>query len=279
MYRLIAVGVLSALLLEPCAAQTYRPAQRGFLPARSRSAAPVQSPATGRIGIAEKLDVATFNLTPREPISSENIEQVREMAANIVTVVKTLLYSTEGETAANARGRKLWYDSSTLQLTITDYPDNIRTVSDYIRGLPMMGEKKRSEIVYLKHQDPATMQDLIGRATGAQAAGPQAGGGLSVTKTLRTEGELVFRDLRIRVTRINENDATNDNDDSVEMVVRTPTTSEDRTITEFRSEFIEDYEINIIEVRPSGTIGEGSARIEIRYSPQGLGNAPIAPVR
>ena len=33
------------------------------------------------------------------------------------------------------------------------------------------------------------------------------------------------------------------NDDSVEMVVRTPTTSEDRTIEEYRSEFVDDYEV------------------------------------
>jgi hypothetical protein len=114
-----------------------------------------------------------------------------------------------------------------------------------------------------------------------ETAGPAGATGNSVTKTLRVEGELTFRDLKIRITKVNENDINNKNDDSVEMVVRTATTSEDRTITEFHSDFIDEYEINVIDVHPSQTPGEGSVRIEVRYNPQGTTGAvvPVVPVR
>jgi hypothetical protein len=215
----------------------------------------------------ERLEVATYNLTPRGPLG-EDIEQTRALGSSIVEVVKTLLYAQTGESAANARGRKLWYDRNTLQLTVTDYPSNLRVVSDYIRSVMSAGAKKRSEIIHLKHQEAGQLQDTLNRVMGLETAAARTGGGDSITKTLRVEGELTFRDLRIRVTRINDNDVADKNDDSVEMVIRTPTTSEDRTIEEFRSEFIDDYELNVIEVKPSGTPGEGSAKLEVRFNPR-----------
>jgi type II secretory pathway component GspD/PulD (secretin) len=219
----------------------------------------------------QTLKVATFNLTPRAPLS-ENLEQTRDLAQNIVTVVKTILYSQSTESAAAAEGRRYWYDPNTLQLTITDYPSNLQVVSDYIRSLPIFEQKLKSEIIFLKHQTAEDLANLLNQVLGlgeTDRGGTQTGN--AVTKTLRVEGELTFRDLRIRVTRINENDAADKNDDSVDLVIRTPTTSEDRTIEEFRSEFIDDYEVNVIEVRPSGTPGEGSARIEVRFNPAATG--------
>lgn len=221
----------------------------------------------------QKLDVATYNLTPREPIQ-ENIEQVRDFAQNVVTVVKTILYSQSTESAAASEGRRYWYDPNTLQLTVTDFPENLRVVSDYIRSLPALGRRQKSEIVFLKHQTASELSELLQRVLGlteGPAGGAQAGGE-SVSRTLRVEGELTFRDMRIRITRINENDVNDENDDSVEMVIRTPTNSEDRTIEEFRSEFVDQYEINVIEVRPSGN-NEGSARIEVRMAATATGVA------
>lgn len=229
------------------------------------------------------LGVATYNLMPKTPIR-ENREQARQLADSTITVIKTLLYSRSGEAAAAAQGRRLWYDPNTLQVTITDTPENLRLVGGYIRSLATTGAPRhKSEIVYLKHQNASDVQGLLERVTGAGAGGAAATGQQSVTKTLRTEGELLFRDLRIRVVRIEQGDVNDDNDDSVTMIVRTGTTSEDRTIQEFRSDFIDDYEINVIEVRPSNSPGEGSARIEVRYSPATLRGAPagtaVVPVR
>lgn len=241
----------------------------------ARSLTAPSAPAAG--GQVTPLNVATFNLTPRAPLS-DNIEQARQMADSVVEVVKTLLYAQVGEAAASAQGRRLWFDRNTLTLTITDTPENLRRVSDYLRSVSTLpADRTKSEIVFLKHQSAEEMASLVQRVTGIETGTGGAQTGLSVTKTLRVEGELTFRDLRIRVTRINENDAADKNDDSVDLVVRTPTTSEDRTIEEFRSEFIDDYEINVIEVRPSGTPGEGSARIEVRYNPQATGTTGMMP--
>jgi len=226
------------------------------------------------------LGVATYNLTPKVPIR-DNQEQVRQMAQSSVTVIKTLLYSQSGEAAAAAAGRRMWFDPNTLVLTITDTPENLRMVGDYIRSLSTVGPANRkSELLYLKHQNAAEMQSLLERVTGAQSSGAASTEGQTVTKTLRVEGELLFRDLRIRVVRIEGGDINDDNDDSVNMVVRTGTTSEDRTIQEFRSDFVDEYEINVIEVRPSNSPGEGSARIEVRYVPnRGLGGVGVQPAQ
>jgi type II secretory pathway component GspD/PulD (secretin) len=229
----------------------------------------------------QQLQVATFNLTPREPLS-DNIEQVREMAQNIVTVVKTLLYAKSSESAAAAEGRRYWYDPNTLQLTIVDYPDNLRVVSDYIRSLPTLGKKQKSEIIFLKHQTATDMSDLISRVLGLTTQEPTAGGagragGNQITRTVSVSGgtpqEIVFRDLRMRASKINENDANDRNDDSVELIINTPTTSEERTIDEYKSEFVDDYEISVLEVRPSGTAGQGTAKIQVRYNPVATGVA------
>lgn len=223
------------------------------------------------------LEVQTYSLVPKESIGQENVEQVRDLAQSIVTVVKTILYSQSGEAAAGAEGRRFWFDASTLQLTITDYPDNLRIVNDYIRSLPMLGnDKSKSEIVFLKHQTATDMQSLLNQVLGLgdNAGGTGTGAGLSVTKTLRVEGELTFRDLRIRVKRVNENDVDDDNDDSVELIVRTATTSENRTIEEFESDFIDEYEINVIDIHPdSSGNGDGSVRLQVTVNNQALAAA------
>jgi hypothetical protein len=272
---MIRVGLSFAMLVVlvgMACAQQFRPANGAGLKSY-RSGYTASSVGSGR---GERLEVGSYNLTPREPIS-ENIEQVRAMADSTITVVKTILYAQGGEQAAAAQGRRYWYDPNTLQLTITDYPSNLRRVNDYIKSVTAGGKRQKSEITYLKHQSASDMQDLVGRAMGI-TAGTSAGGagGESVSRTLRVEGELTFRDMRIRITRVNENDANDDNDDSVEMVIRTPTNSEDRTIEEFRSEFVDQYEINVIEVRPSGN-NEGSVRLEVRLAanPTGIAPAPI----
>jgi len=89
----------------------------------------------------------------------------------------------------------------------------------------------------------------------------------SITSSLRVGRELKFRDLRLRVARVNENNANDELDDSVEIVVNTSTTSMDMTIEEFRSEFVDDYEISVPEIRPSVKPEEALAVITIDYPP------------
>ncbi|MBN1515052.1 tetratricopeptide repeat protein [Candidatus Sumerlaeota bacterium] len=217
---------------------------------------------------ADRLDVAVFDLTPREALSADQTSRER-FAAKVEEVVKTILYTGEGITRARAAGRKMWFDKQTLQMTITDTPVNIRKVADYIASLPEIERRRRSKVIFLKFADAASLAsrlEVVLGITSEDDTGTASGD--SVTKTLRVEDELRFRDINIRLTRVNENDANDENDDSAEFVVRTPTDSRDTTIEEFRSEFVDDYEIIAEEVDPSSSSsGEGRARVTINYRP------------
>jgi hypothetical protein len=96
-----------------------------------------------------------------------------------------------------------------------------------------------------------------------QAAEPAA-----TTRTLRTEGEMEFRGLNIRVRRVNENDPKDEYDDSVELIMRSPTQSSEITLNEFMSTYFDDYEIIAEEIKPSGGRGEGRVKLIVRYVPQ-----------
>lgn len=219
---------------------------------------------------SDKLHVASFNLTPVIDFE-DNPELARSFGETVKDVVETLLYSQEGLTKANREGRRLWWDPATLQLIITDYPDNIEAVTRLIESLPQFRTKRRSKIYFLEW---ATAADLAGTVLeflgqGQSSTTETVATGNEVTKTLRVTGELQFRTANFRVTRVNENDVADENDDDVELVVRTGTTTQDLTIREFRSEFVEDYEVVAEDVKPSATPGEGRARLRIRFTPGG----------
>ncbi|MBI1291248.1 hypothetical protein GC173_08390 [bacterium] len=223
---------------------------------------------------SDKLSVATFNLTPIIEFD-ENREMVDAFADQVRQVVETLLYAREGRSKAEREGRRIWYDYATLQLTITDYPDRLAAVQDYIESLPQIRSRKRSKIIFL---DWAAAGDLVGDIESflgidASAGQSSAATGNQVTKTLRTEQTLEFNGATFRVSRVNENDAADDNDDSVEMIVSTNTTSQDLTIEEFRSEFVDDFRVEAEDVKPSSTPGEGRARLKITYTPGGGGGS------
>ncbi len=221
----------------------------------------------------QTLGVQSYSLIPREPIGPENVEQARDMAQSIVTVVKTILYSQSGEEAAAAEGRRFWYDPNSLQLTITDNPGNLEIVSDYLKSLPTLSSsEQKSEIIWLKHQTAVEMKVLLEQVLGLNAGlgGGRSQSGNSITKTLRTEGELVFGDLNIRLKSVTGNDtATNNaqNDKSCTLIIRTATTSQDLTLEEFATEFVDEYEITAEDIRPSGSDdGQGSVRLRVAVS-------------
>lgn len=223
----------------------------------------------------QSLGVQSYSLIPREPIGPENVEQARDMAQSIVTVVKTILYSQSGEEAAAAAGRRFWYDPNTLQLTITDIPDNLSIVSDYIKSLPTLSSsEQKSEIIWLKHQTAPEMKGLLEQVLGLTGGvGGSVSSGNSVTKTLRTEGELVFGDLRVRVREIRgaakgSGQNATQNQRTATLIVRTATNSQDVTLDEFATEFVDEYELTAEEIRPSGQDdGEGSIRLRVAVSP------------
>ncbi len=220
---------------------------------------------------SDELAVYSANLTPVLEFE-ENPDLVRAFADNVRQVVETLLYAREGRSAAEREGRRLFYDPATLQLTIVDYPDRLQTVQNYIEALPQIRNRRRTKIIPI---DFRSASDVLGELeaflgiSGTSQRG--AADGDQITKTLGVEDELEFRGAFFRVTRIEENDAGDENDDSVELIVRTGTTSQDVTIEEFRSEFVEDFEIVADQIRPSSTPGEGRARLIIRFVPGGQG--------
>ncbi len=223
----------------------------------------------------DKIRVETYNVAPAW--IEKNPEQVQQFGDYVVEVIETMLYAKTGRSAARQEGRRLWYDRSTMQLTVTDYPDNLKAVSKFLASLPMIEKRRKSEIIFLKHVKATDLADQLRQVLGLEAADTVAERGISITKSVRVEDVLEFRDLRLRVVRVNENNINDDLDDSVELVVNTPTTSQDMTIEEFRSEFIDDYEISAPDIRPSGTPGEGRAKLEIRYlPPPGQVQAPEA---
>lgn len=216
----------------------------------------------------DELSVATFNLTPVLEFE-DNPDLIRAFADQVRQVVETLLYARMGRTQAEREGRRIWYDPATLQLTITDTPDRLQIVQDYIESLPQIRSRRRSKIIFLDHASASELVSQIEAFLGIEGGGATStSGGNEVTKNMRVEDELDFNGAFFRVTRVNENDAIDENDDSVELVVRTGTTSQDVTVEEFRSEFVEDFEIVAEDVEPSNTTGEGRARLTIRYVPE-----------
>jgi type II secretory pathway component GspD/PulD (secretin) len=218
----------------------------------------------------DRLGIEVFSLIPREELL-ENREQLQAFGDQVVTVIRTFLYAEIGESESRRQGRRLWYDPALLNLTIVDTQSNLREVADFIAGLPQLAQEERFEFILLQHADAGDIAGQINRFLGidTSAQGGSGGSGEEVTRSIRVDDELEFRDLTIRALRVNENDANDDNDDNIELVIRTPTESRDVTIEEFRSEFIGDYELTALEVRPSGTPGEGSARLEVRFVPAG----------
>lgn len=217
------------------------------------------------------LAVATFNLTPIIDFE-DNPDLIRQFTDQVRQVVETLLYSQEGRSKAEAEGRRIWFDPATLQLTITDYPDRLATVQNYIESLPYIRTRRRSKIIFLDHATAGELVSQIESFLGINtAATTSTTGGESVTKSLSVQDELEFRGAFFRLTRVNENDAADEFDDSIELVIRTGTTSQTSTIEEFNSEFIEDFEVVADDIKPSNTPGEGRARITVRYVPNSTG--------
>lgn len=218
----------------------------------------------------DRLGINTFTLVPRQ-VFAENTEQLQQFGEQVVEVIRTFLYAESGVENARREGRRLWYDPALLQLTVVDYQSNLREVADFIASLPQLAQEERFEFILLRHADANEMASQIRQFLGIEQSTRTGGGsgGTEVIRSIRTDQSFDFQDINIRVIRVNENDANDANDDSVEMVVRTPTESRDVTLEEFRSEFVGDYELTALDVRPSGTNGRGSVRLQIRYNPAG----------
>ena len=104
------------------------------------------------------MTVASFNLTPRERFAKDSAS-AQDLGKRIVEVVEEMLYGKEGKAKAYEQGRRLWYDPATFQLTITDYPDRIKLVSDYLASLPQL-EQRGTGAPAETHEQTAGKPDL-----------------------------------------------------------------------------------------------------------------------
>jgi len=217
---------------------------------------------------SDELEVQTWILVPKEALK-QNPEQMRQFGEWVVEVIKVMLYAKSTVSKAEAEGRRLWWNPATMQLTLTDYPDNVRAVSDFINSLPQLEQKAKHKIIPLRYAKAETIASRINSFLGLAGAGEEVTGegGMSVTRSLSVGQDFTFRDITVRLMRVNENDVNDDNDDSVELKVRSPGQSEDVTMDEFDSEEVDDYEIVAEDVKPSSTPGEGRVKVKVRYNP------------
>jgi type II secretory pathway component GspD/PulD (secretin) len=218
----------------------------------------------------DRLDVGTFNLTPILDIQ-DNPDLARRFGADVRQVVETLLYSQEGIAAAAAQGRRLWYDEATLQLTITDTPDRLNQVSQFIQSLPQIQRERRSKIRALNWASAADLvaeiRAFLGIDTGATGGG--GGRGNEVVRTVRQGQEFQFQGTFFRVVRIEENDSNDPNDDEVTVLARSNVQSDEITIAIFRAEEILNGEFTIVaeDIRPGNRPGDGRARLRVVFQP------------
>lgn len=220
----------------------------------------------------DRLDIQSFSLIP-ENIDDIETDEIEVLTSNIIEAIKVFLYSEVGESEARRQGRRLWYDEATMQLTIVDTPTALQDVAEYINSLPQFGSESRQRVVELRH---AVAEDLAGSIERilqlvTDDFGLGTGGGEGTSMRLRRGEERTFRDARIRLIRVEENDIQDRNDDSVELAINTGAQIQNVTVREFETQFIDDYEITADQVQASsGQPGDGSATITIRYSPRVL---------
>jgi molybdopterin/thiamine biosynthesis adenylyltransferase len=97
----------------------------------------------------EEITIANFSLVPRD-VEEIQSDYINDMTGRIVEAIETFLYSQEGAQKASAEGRRLWFDESTLQLTIVDFDriedDNFSKASALIVYPDDVGQSKAAAV-------------------------------------------------------------------------------------------------------------------------------------
>jgi len=217
----------------------------------------------------EKLDLQNFSLVPRD-IENVKTDQVEAFTARVVEAIEVFLYSQEGKSQAEKEGRHLWFDKATMQLSIVDTPTNLSRVSQYIQALPELGQKSRTEVIFLKYAVAEALTSSLQRILQLTSGGTSKGGanGEETVLQLGRGDERPFHNMRLRVMRVDQTDLQDRNSGSVELQINTGTQVQTLTLRKYDTQYIEDYEFTAEDVQGStGRPGEGRARIRVRYVP------------
>lgn len=215
----------------------------------------------------ENLEITNFNLAPKD-FETTPRDVIDTFTSRIVITIKTLLYAKTGEEAAAAQGRRLFFDNATYQLTIIDTPTNLARVGNYLNSLPELSRKRQQQVIFLEHAVAESLASDLVSILGLRGALGGAESGETVVKRLNRGDEFTFRDLRIRVVRIEENNEDDREDDSVELNIITGTNSSSITLRELDTTFFENYELTAEDVQATGNEdrpGEGVVRLLVRY--------------
>jgi hypothetical protein len=230
--------------------------------------------------VDESLEIANFSLIPRN-LETEDPEALAASTARVVKQIETFLYAVTGIEEAEKQGRRLWYDESTLQLTIVDTSYNISRVGRFIKSLPDLRRQDLEEVIFLRHADAAELVKELVEILGIyvrEARG--ADSSHSATRRLRRGDRFEFRGLRLQLNRVHENDPIDRDDDSVELIVTTSGGGSGvNQLREFVRMLIDEYEIVVERVDPirpgdgnNNRPGDGTAEITVRLP--GLANEP-----
>ena len=229
----------------------------------------------------EKLEIRTFKvLTP--DLMEESPEVAQSFLSNVEEMIRTKLYSVEGQKVASEKGRRLWVNPAFGTITIVDSPDNVDAIGTFISTLPTIEKMPLVEIMYLKYQTASDVEvkikDFLGISGVGAAAAPTAGG-LSTTIRLSGDGKAKWRDIQIQLIRVTEGDVNLDNDESVELFVTTPDNEQEVTIQELRSQRVGDYRIRVDDAKATG---RGRCTLLVEYlgpvgGGPGYGYGPTVP--
>jgi Secretin and TonB N terminus short domain len=158
-----------------------------------------------------------------------------------------------------------------------DWEENLAMRLDELEGLIEQITEEHEEIIEeamaAQEQAMEQLQEMMERQR-ETASAP----GLSDTevRTMRVDDECIFRQIRVIVVEVEENDPDDDRDEDVTMIIDTMTSSEERTIEELRSEIIDDYRIRIVNAEADAD-PMGYAVIEITWLGGGSGFLPRTP--
>ena len=164
-------------------------------------------------------------LVPRD-IESNTSDQIQTFNTKVIEAIEVFLYSQDGKSQAAEEGRKLFYDKAAMQLTVVDSPTNISRVAQ-IHWTPCPNSARRFVRKWSSPSSPWPRiwpPVLSACSTSPPRAGPDGkDSGEEIVMKLRRGEDRQFRNIRVRLIRVEKNNVDDRKDDSAELSVNTGT--------------------------------------------------------